>query len=189
MNQFFLKSIRRNKVKNLFYIIIMCLLIGCTQKVSPPSEKKSSLLIIPQEGILKHGKEFAFKYTFTLNDEDGKEHLIAITPNKSNDFVIIDDLEPGRYEFKFKNTCLRVRGRTKSNCKKTKTKRIVFELIKNNATLLNFKYRTIQEAKKDRTKGGTSIGRFEKMNNQSINEYKNKFMHLKGSDKWTIIIS
>ena len=54
-------------MKNILWILIILFFSGCTQKSVPLPKDGSALLVIPQEGILKHGnKGFAFFYSLLL---------------------------------------------------------------------------------------------------------------------------
>ena len=82
--------------------------------------------------------------------------------------------------------CLRIRAKTKDNCKNQKIRRITFELKQNSATILGFVFKTVQEARKDGKKGGNVEAKFKKLIGNDLNKYKQKFMILENSDKWKI---
>ena len=177
-------------MKNILWILIILFFSGCTQKLVPLPKDGSALLVIPQEGILKHGKKgFAFFYSFTVADSQGEEHYFKITPNTSDNFIVVDNLAAGNYKLVKKQTCLRIKAKTKDNCKSQKTKRITFELKQNSATILGFVFKTVQEAKKNTRKGGTVKARFKKLSINDLNNHKQKFMILENSDKWEINLS
>ena len=178
-------------MKNILWILIILFFSGCTQKLVPLPKDGSALLVIPQEGILKHGqkKGFAFFYSFTVEDSQGEEHYFKITPNTSDNFIVVDNLAVGNYKLVKRQGCLRIKAKTKDNCKSQKTKRITFELKQNSATILGFVFKTVQEAKKNTRKGGTVKARFKNLGINDLNNYKQKFMILENSDKWEINLS
>ncbi len=175
-------------MKNILWILIILYFSGCTLKSVPLPKDGSALLVVPQEGILKHGnKGFAFFYSFTVEDSQGEEHYFKITPNTSDNFIVVDNLAAGNYKLVKRQGCLRVKA--KDNCKSQKTQRITFELKQNSATILGFVSKTVQEAKKNTRKGGTVKARFKKLSINDLNNYKQKFMILENSDKWEINLS
>ena len=177
-------------MKNILWILIILFFSGCTQKSVPLPKDGSALLVVPQEGILKHGnKGFAFFYSFTVEDSQGEEHHFTITPNTSYNFIVVDNLAAGNYKIVKRQDCLRIKAKTKDNCKSQKIKRITFELKQNSATILGFVFKTVQEAKKNTRKGGTVKARFKKLSINDLNNYKQKFMILENSDKWEINLS
>ena len=177
-------------MKNILWILIILFFSGCTQKSVLLPKDGSALLVVPQEGILKHGnKGFAFFYSFTVEDSQGEEHYFKITPNTSYNFIVVDSLAAGNYKLVKRQRCLRIKAKTKNNCNNQFTKRITFELKQNSATILGFVFKTVQEARKDGKKGGTVSAKFYKLSINDLNNYKQKFMILKNSDKWEIKLS
>ena len=148
-------------MKNILWILIILFFSGCTQKSVPLPKYVSALLVIPQEGILKHGdKGFVFIYSFTVEDSQGEEHYFKITPNTSDNFIVVDNLAADNYKLVKRQGCLRIKAKTKNNCKNQKTQRITFELKQNSATILGFVFKTVQEAKKNTRKGTRVKARF-----------------------------
>ena len=177
-------------MKNILWILIILFFSGCTQKSVPLPKDGSALLVVPQEGILKHGKQgFAFFYSLTVEDSQGEEHFFKITPDTSKNFIVVDNLAAGNYKIVKRQRCLRIKARTKNNCNNQFTKRITFELKQNSATILGFVFKTVQEARKDGKKGGTVTAKFYKLSINDLNNYKQKFMILENSDKWEINLS
>ena len=175
-------------MKNILWILIILFFSGCTLKSVPLPKDGSALLVIPQERILKHCKKgFAFFYTFTVEDSQGEEHYFKITPDTSKNFIVVDNLAAGNYKLVKRQGCLRVKAKTKDNCKSQKTQRITFELKQNSATFLGFVFKTVQEAKKNTRKGANVKARFTKLSKNDLNNYKQKFMILENSENWKLI--
>lgn len=167
------------------------MIAGCAQKVPSPSSDLNALLVIPHEGGIKKGKHgFGFHYTFSLIDEVGTEYFIGFSPSspsRDKKLIIIETLPPGKYRFQYRNDCLRIRAQTKSNCKKRKTKEIKFELKKNSVTILKHIFTVLQGPHPVKKNAILITAEFKKLEQDSNNEFFNKFKLLENSDKWEIL--